>query len=287
MAQWKNTNDAANSANWGAATINAGAGRSNEAANNTALFNNTTPAAFTTARALKQTIGQFGVQKAAIANTSGEGKKTSAPGWNLRRAGAGPVLTLTAVNGSGFANGETGQLTGGLSNANGAFVLTTNATGNLVTAVVTKGGTFTNSSSASVAFNREKHVANVTVTGGTAAFSNSDYIVVSNGSINAVANLSTNATGGITNANFTITNIGLFGNTQTAGQTVINAYAANGAVSNGTGATFADLLATSSSGTVAVATVGGRAGRVHYECLVESSSIGTGAGSNSTVLPIT
>ncbi|HYT45785.1 MAG TPA: hypothetical protein VEP90_25895, partial [Methylomirabilota bacterium] len=74
--------------------------------------------------------GQTSAQ--TIAGTTGEATRRMSTGWQMRRAGMGPVSTLSAVNGTGFANGESVKLSGG--NANGLANLTTNATGNLVSA---------------------------------------------------------------------------------------------------------------------------------------------------------
>lgn len=91
--------------------------------------------------------------------------------------------------------------------------------------------------------NTSQQVANVLVTGTTSLFGNTDYIVASNGVVSAFANISTNSTGGITNSSFTISSVGVFNPGTSNAQVVVKAFAANGTVSNGTGATFSVGLA--------------------------------------------
>lgn len=79
MAQWGKTDDAANSVSWAASSISAGSGKANIAANNTALFANTTSGAFITG----QIIGQFGISGDEATATG------QIPGWTLRREGTG------------------------------------------------------------------------------------------------------------------------------------------------------------------------------------------------------
>jgi len=104
-------------------------------------------------------------------------------------------------------------------------------------------------------------VATLTISVGGTGYSNTDTVkvaVTGNGSINASATLVTNATGGITTV--TITNAGR-GFTNAASGTVSFANSTSGA-SAGSGATL-------------TITLGGRAGRKHYECLVAGSITGS------------
>lgn len=279
MSQWKNTDDAANSVNYVARTIGAGSGKSNIAANNTALYGNTTVDAFISGTA----VGQFAVSTAEMANTSGESKRVTHAGWQIRRAGEGPVLSFAVSNnGSNFANGETILVHGGAVNAVGTVV--TNATGYMTSVTVTTAGRFSNTSQQSFAYRREKHMNNITVTGGS-GYHNTDYIVASNGTTNAVATLTTNSSGGFANADIVLTNVGLWANTKANSHVAFAVYAANGAVSNGADATLVANLSTSSDGTVTT-TLGGRAGRVHYETIVAMGSISNG-DSDDTYFPET
>lgn len=78
MAQWGNTDDAANSVIWANTTLNV--------ANTQAeLFNNTTADAVIDGVA----VGVFGVSTDEMANTTGESSKVPHAGWVLRTEGTG------------------------------------------------------------------------------------------------------------------------------------------------------------------------------------------------------
>jgi hypothetical protein len=82
MAQWGNTDDAANSVLWAAAQLKVPANTDNQ----TALFGNTTADAFITGA----TIGQYGVDAAeAQAARAGANTKAAHAGWVLRTVGSG------------------------------------------------------------------------------------------------------------------------------------------------------------------------------------------------------
>ena len=241
----------------------------NGAATGANAYANTTPGAFH----VNAVVGVFAMD---VANVQAHPRETHA-GWGLYTHLEGGVSSVLVNNvGANVANGETIILSGGSVNA--TLTVVTNATGNATSLTVTTPGLFPNASVITQAAQRQTHVANLFVTGSTGAFNNADYIVASNGTVNAVANISTNSSGGITNASFTITTIGLFGNAATNASVVVNAYASNGAVSNGTGATFGANLISSTglSANLVSATgivLGGNAGRRRYEVLVAMGSI--------------
>ncbi len=253
MAQWSNNDDAGNSVNWGARFIFAGSGPANEAANNTALFKNTTPDAFKTG----EVIGQFPITVTEMANNTTERKGVTHAGWALRHAGEGPLLSVSAANGSGFANGETVLVSNGTVNA--VVTLTSNVTGNLALGTVTTPGQFVNTAVLAYTFQRQEHITkfvatagkqvgtgNVNITGTATGYSNNDVLTVTNGQygvINAVANVATNATGGT--LTFTFSNTGLFPPATTNTQLAITIANNSGGASNGSGATFnsANLVA--------------------------------------------
>jgi len=83
MAQWGNTDDAANSVLWAASQVNLTANSDNQ----TNLFGNTTADAFVTGA----TIGQYGVDanEATAARAEGTTDKVAHAGWVLRTAGSG------------------------------------------------------------------------------------------------------------------------------------------------------------------------------------------------------
>jgi hypothetical protein len=82
MAQWGNTDDAANSVLWGVSQLNLTANTGNQ----TNLFGNTTADAFVSGA----TIGQFGVAEGeAVAARAGANTKAAHSGWVLRTVGSG------------------------------------------------------------------------------------------------------------------------------------------------------------------------------------------------------
>lgn len=101
-------------------------------------------------------------------------------------------------------------------------------------------------------------VSGFTIEDGGTGYANSEYLRVSGGSINAIANLTTNSTGGITNLTFTQYGAGF------------------------TNQSAATLAFPGTSGTDAniTLTFGGRAGRIQTETLVAISNM-TGTDSDS------
>lgn len=287
MAQWgKQGNNAANSVLWGTMSVN----KTPNTTNQTNLFQNVSSGAFTAANGSKpfnMEIGQFGITTVAknSANTSSENKHVVHTGWALRRAGTGGIASVAiSNNGLTFANGETIVFSNGTVNATATAV--TNSTGGMTSTVLgqLKGAGWAQAAEVAAAFTRETHIANVTVTGTATGYNNTDVIVMSNGSINATATFSTNSIGGaLSNASFTITNVGLFPNTFANNQVVVTVANSSGGASAGSGATFTVKVTTSTNGGV-TPTLGGRAGRVTYETLIAASSL---VGAGTTQLPNT
>jgi hypothetical protein len=223
-----------------------------------ALYNNTTPGAFVNGQA----VGLF-----AISAAETEGKPPH-QGWVEVKMGTGPVTAINPVvtGTSGFGNNETVTISGGQVNATGLCVA--NAAGGLASITLANGGYgFTNTASLVYQFNRELHMGSILVTAGS-GYNNTDYIVASNGTINAVATLTTNSTGGFQNTTINMTNAGIWANTTTNAQVKFTVYAANGAASNGSGAVFTANLASKSTGGSFTATLGGRSGRQMFETLI-------------------
>lgn len=214
--------------------------------------------------------------------------KYHSSGWTRFVRGTGPVTSFTVVTpGSAYANGQTINVSNGTVNAVGVIV--TNASGNITSVGVRTGGSFVSRNVAItvIGYNAEKELQNIIVGGTPLGYNNTDVIVASNGTINATATISTNATGGFVSGNVTITNPGLWGNTAANGSVVFTVRNANGGVSVGTGATFtANIGYTGTGENVTVAAIGGRAGRVTKECLVAMGSMTTAnAASNYANLP--
>lgn len=268
MAQWGNLDAANNAPKW--KSIATGSSIPNRG--NT-VYANTTIGAFIN----NETLGVFGTDVVEAAALPGNGT----PGWTLTRVGTGYVTGLTVSGGSGFANGDSLTISNGSSN--GTATLTTNATGNLVSASIGSGGTgFVNTTMVVIGFNREQHLGSVSFTGTANGYSNTDTIRVSNGTINATANVTTNATGG--SLTFTVTSLGRFANTLANNQLVVTALSNTGANSAGTGATFTANLVTSTGGTANATSLGGHAGRIFRETLVvvKQMANNTNSGGGST-----
>lgn len=208
MSQWGIfANNAGNSAIWAVADVNLHV----NTANQSRLYNNTTPDAWRNGNvAINEATGQFGVSANMLSATNlstpgSEGKRVAHQGWNLRTQGTGPVISIAiTAGGSGYSNTDT--------------IVITPASANVA-------------------------------------------------AVNATATLVTNATGGVTSVTLKAGGTGFVNNNITQFKVLAN----TGANSAGTNATFTFA-------------VGGRAGRVFYECLVALKST-KGASGNSTILP--
>ena len=298
MAQWGTTDEAvvANSSTTTVTTVGApiglhsqvkGGGGANAHFGNTSgtraaadvnLYGNVTPNAFVS----KQAVGVFGVSSGEMVNAASAG--ITHTGWNLRRQGTGPLVSAVVSNtGTDFRTGETAVVTGPTGSVNAALTFTANSTGSLTAVAVTNSGAgFNNTSSMTVSFNREKRLIAFVVTGTPAGYSNTDTIRVSNGTVNATGTLVTNAAGEFASGDTTVVLEGQFAQAQVSGNLVFEVLAANGAASNGTGVVVSGTLQNSADGSVTL-TLGGRAGRVHWETLVAGSI--TSDGSDDTILP--
>ena len=98
MAQWGNTDDAANSVLWATTAVNLPANTTNQAA----LFGNTTPSAFlNNGVAMTKTVGQFGLDVTEIAVSN-----ASVVAYETTFAGSGySANALVTVTGNATANG--------------------------------------------------------------------------------------------------------------------------------------------------------------------------------------
>lgn len=220
----------------------------------------------------------WGVNAANVVSTN----KAQHQGWQHVSKGTGPVELFTVtVPGSGFANGETLKVSGGTVNATG--VITTNAAGNMASVAVSVGGEgFINDAAGVVAFNREKHMMTITVTGGT-GYVNGDIIQAGNGTVNATAVINTNGSGVFTNAGITIATVGLWANTKANTNVEFSITNSTGGATLGSSATLTANLGTSTGGTVTVK-MGGRANRIFYETLVAMKVTSNTSGGEYTNL---
>lgn len=191
MPSWGTVDQASSSPKFGAALLDVGSGNAAEAANTTALYQNTTGSAFVS----KQVVGEFGVSNVHMANTGGEAKRINHTGWNLRRAGTGPVANVVPlVGGTGYANTDLIKVSGGSVNAAGTLV--TNSTGGITATTLTNGGSgFINVSASTVA------VTNAT--GGASGGSSGTFTLTLGGRAGRVA-YETIVAGGITSGTNTV-----------------------------------------------------------------------------------
>lgn len=154
MAQWGNTDDAANSVLWAVSQLN----KTANAANRTALYGNTTMGAFEA----KEVNGQFGIDTTEAANTSADTSYVAHAGWNLKTTGTGPLTALTIVDGgSGYANTDTITVAStGTGAVNATATVTTNSTGGITAIAITNTG---------VGFTTTAPTVTITTSGGTGA----------------------------------------------------------------------------------------------------------------------
>jgi hypothetical protein len=216
------------------------------------LFNNVSVGVFHN----NQVLGVFG---ANVSDTSASGK-ISGPGWHYLRMGTGPVTSITiSAGGSGFVNLAVGTVQSPQTGGNSNFSVSTNSTGGITTVtLLDQGGAGFNNSSTLTMIPPANGIVNVAIVAGGSGYANGEGLTVSNGQINAAASLTTNSTGGITAVTFSSAGRG-FGANTTCVVTITTA-----------GGTSANLVvnhvaAGTSSNLVPV--LGGRAGRMHYECL--------------------
>ena len=303
MSQWRSYANVAGMPKWSASILQQGSGATAKAANNVALIANVTAGAWKVhGQALNETDGIFPVTSWNKANTSGESAKVHGLGWALRTSGVGQITTIAAANGSGFANGDSVTVSGG-SGPNAVLLLTTNATGNLVSASVYTQGLYPNVSSAVEGFNRDQHVANLNFANATAITGvgngNTINITIAANSTtgeawgqSAFGSFTSNSTGGITNTQTQAVvwqlgnNAGIFSNAVANASLIFTLKNANGTAVGGTYTVTANLV-TSTGGFVNVTKLGGRSGRVTYEMLVIDRHIanGTSSSANTPSLP--
>jgi hypothetical protein len=190
MPSWGLIDQANNAPKYGAMINQKGAGNAAQLANTTALYMNTTPNAFLP----DKTIGMFAVNAAQASNTGGEGGRLAHAGWNLRKAGEGPVSNIAPLTGGiGYSNTDLLVISGGSTNATGT--LATNATGGIIATTLTAPGKgFVNVSASTVAVTNSTggasggSTATFTLTLGGRAGRVTYENIVAMGSISATAN---------------------------------------------------------------------------------------------------
>lgn len=158
MPLWKNQDAASNAPVY---MVDSGHGVS---ANGYQLYGNTQVGAFEAGVA----VGVFGVDATEAGITSGEGKRVQHAGWNLRRAGTGPVsgITLTGGNVDYQTGGYITFSGGGGTGANASYTVNT-TTNTIVTVTLVSGGSgYTSAPTATAANATAVNSATFTVTTG-------------------------------------------------------------------------------------------------------------------------
>jgi hypothetical protein len=131
MALWSNTD-----ANTSAPKYTVASGLGSDA-NGFTTFGNTQISAFVTDLA----VGTFGVDATEAQVTTGEAPFIQHAGWNLRKAGVGPLLTITANTGATSPDGNVFvTFSGGDANAQ---VFVNSVSDVIETIVVNEGGEYT------------------------------------------------------------------------------------------------------------------------------------------------
>lgn len=257
MAQWGNTDDAANSVLWATTQVNLPANTENQ----TALFGNTTASAFlNNGVAVKRTIGQFGLDTTEIAVSN-----ASVVSYETIFAGSGySANALVTVDGNATANGL-------------------NAEGRLTILAVTTGNSYTTAPNVTVAaptaqsFNANSAVTNATdaiaITSANSIFIANDKVTYNVAAGNtALTNLTSGAQYFIKTSNTTAVTLAL-----TQGGDAIDL--TKGLTETGHSLTGETAVAVATISGVALGAAhtgwvlrtvgqGGRAGRVQYETLV-------------------
>lgn len=261
MAQWGNTDDAANSVLWATTQVNLPANTDNQ----TALFGNTTASAFlNNGVAMQKTVGQFGldVTEMAVSNSS-------------------VVAYTTTFAGSGYSANAVVTV-GGNATANGL-----NTTGRISVLAVLAGNSYSTPPTVTVAaptaqaFNANSAVTNATdaiaITTANSIFAVNDKVTYTVAAGNtALTNLTSGSQYYIKTANTTAVTLSL-----TAGGDTIDltkglteaGHSLTGETARAT-ATISGARGAAHAGYV-LRTVGqgGRAGRVQYETLVAMGSL--------------
>jgi len=109
------------------------------AATDVAMFNNTTPSAFIPGMA----VGVFGVSATEQANNNlnNSVEHGAHAGWNLRRAGTGPIVSGVYTNtGTGYNNNDVVVAKSPVAGGNAQFSISTNSTGGNVSLTLTNPG---------------------------------------------------------------------------------------------------------------------------------------------------
>jgi hypothetical protein len=137
MSLWGNL-DAANNAPKSSATAGYGGNTPQVTANAQVYYANTRPNSFIASAA----IGVFGVDAAEQANVTAATGKTQHAGWNVRKAGMGPIVSITANTGAVGSNSTITFANGGTPNTPASALVAVNAAGFITSVTVVNGGQY-------------------------------------------------------------------------------------------------------------------------------------------------
>ena len=133
------------------------------------MFSNATPGAFLPGLA----VGVFGVSPTEMANNTTNRKEAGAhAGWNLRRAGTGPLasIVLTGATALGYNNNDIINIRSQQAGGNATVSFTTNATGGSLTfTIVNAGAGFVGNGGMGNTTILTSNISITNATGGTAA----------------------------------------------------------------------------------------------------------------------
>lgn len=143
MSLWGNL-DASNNAPKQAGTIGYGGNTPQVTANGQVYYANTKISAFIGNAA----IGVFGVDASEQANTTAATGKAAHQGWNIRKVGTGPVVTITANSGAVGVNSyiqfSGGNGIAGSGNTAANAQISVNTAGYITSITINNGGSYAN-----------------------------------------------------------------------------------------------------------------------------------------------
>lgn len=224
-----------------------------------------------------EAMGVFGVDitEMQFSNSTVTPSRMTHAGWNIVRQGTGPVVSFAvSAAGSSYANLAAVRVSNG--GIVGVGLVSTNATGNVQSISVLSGGQFINASSLVISSNAANSIASVTISAAGGSYVNGEVVTFGNNAATGLpgsAVLGTNATGNITSVTI-ISGGALF---PSPANTTVSI--ANGP--GGSGATLTPVLTAGANGLVATVTLGGRAGRINYECIVAMGMANTANSSGA------
>lgn len=290
MAQWGNTDDAANSVLWATTAVNLTPNTTNQ----TALFGNTTVEAFNNnGVASKKAVGQFGLGVTEI-TVSGNAAVAQ---YVITNPGSGYAANaaVTVANTSGGANTQAANSTVATSGANRGRV--TAVTANVTISGYTSAPAVTIAAPAAIVFNGNTAVSGntIAITTANSKFQVGDKVVYAGNTLSTPGGLTDTATYFIAFANSTVitlantpggANIALTkaagDNTTAGGATITGETATAKAVLTEVGYTKG---AAHTGWVLRTVGTGGRAGRVQYETLVAMGGDFSTDASDDATLP--